>query len=941
MTENSEGRYVTAQELAEIRQRIEVLEKQHVEDVRNQKSVYQELKRLREELETVKGKPVARAEMRRQSVSAMKENVADKRKAKTIPVPTPVYNEIDQRIVNTEQTAKTKQFASTQEAVSIDQTVWERPPVIEAESEPIIAEQQNAVNRANATVAQGRNKKKKDFENKFGKNFMGIIASILIIVSIISFGSLIYRYLTDVVKISIMYTISIALTVLGTYMIVKKNRSKLIFSAVAACGTVGIYVTALIGCFGFDLYPKVVLLIIIAIWLVCVCIASKVASRMFLYIFNVGLIISVFLDASKSSNFLWDVAGYFVGITVLYIVHRSSQFKKDLMFFLQIPVITIIFYLNNACNFPTRVLMCALNLLVIIVCNLLYDLEYLSDAEGKVARILWYVSTVFSYGAALMLAYVARAEIVKILFMAVSIAICVMYHFKYSKRDRVTHLMMFYLTMSSVLLFIGTSLIGDYAGYIVPAIALLAIGLSLDNRHYKYTGYAFLFLFTFMRPEKIAIWVSIVLVLVIAALLSYFLFRKYSVAEKMILSVLIFINVLKVGTIDSDVLMHIVLPVFVILIGIPMYAVNFETKEKEILSGVFAKIISMAFLIYASSRIILLGSDFVQISVKYITCLYVLFGVFLAEQIVTLFLKKDAHTKYCGYFVATMMMLFCLAGDGNTIYGIVAVAILLISMTVYLIKDYHQTDKCILAVLYLLMIIGLERVFCPDLRTEWVIIVLSIVVILYNTPFFTKNIITGEQEKATKSFGHVMNVIFMVITSIGVFGSKSMIEHHTHGALPYIFVSVMIALYILNTKYVYITSMKKNERRKGAGNAGLLYICMKLLIMLLLTLNVFSAATYVMSICVLIFAIGCIAAGFRLQAKPFRIYGLIITLICVVKIVLFDIEYSSSIMLPLGLFITGILCFVISWGYAKLEKQNAEEISAEEMIAEEMSAEEK
>lgn len=397
--EGKENKLYTQYEIRELEARIESLERQHAEEMLIQRKVLAELKSLREELANTKGEPVAQIATTPVPVVA--------KPAPTTSKPAPVV-------------AKTKQ-------VQVNSNSVNRGPI-----------PKNAVDKPCATVAQKSNKKEVNFENKFGKNLMGIIASVLIIVSLITFGGLIYRYLTDVVKVSIMYVISIALTAVGTYMIVKKQKSKLVFSAVAACGTIGIYITSLIGCFGFELYSKAILLVIIVLWLICVCIASKIASKMFIVIFNIGLVISIFLDASGSTSYMWDIIGYFIGISIMYILHKSAEFKKDMPFLLQIPLVTICFYSFNTCNIQTKVIMCIFNLAVIFVSNFLYDLEYLSDAEGNTSRALWYVATLFSYGAAALFAFNTHNDYLRFAFFVVSVVISLIYYNKYSKRDTVT-----------------------------------------------------------------------------------------------------------------------------------------------------------------------------------------------------------------------------------------------------------------------------------------------------------------------------------------------------------------------------------------------------------------------------------------------------------------------------------------------------------------------
>ena len=66
----------------------------------------------------------------------------------------------------------------------------------------------------------------------------------------------------------------------------------------------------------------------------------------------------------------------------------------------------------------------------------------------------------------------------------------------------------------------------------------------------------------------------------------------------------------------------------------------------------------------------------------------------------------------------------------------------------------------------------------------------------------------------------------------------------------------------------------------------------------------------------------CIFIGMRKMTKPLRIYGLILALCSAVKLVLFDISYSYSISKTFSYIVCGVLCFVISYIYTRLERSS-------------------
>lgn len=74
------------------------------------------------------------------------------------------------------------------------------------------------------------------------------------------------------------------------------------------------------------------------------------------------------------------------------------------------------------------------------------------------------------------------------------------------------------------------------------------------------------------------------------------------------------------------------------------------------------------------------------------------------------------------------------------------------------------------------------------------------------------------------------------------------------------------------------------------------------------------------NIALLVIAILAIAVGFWLEHKSVRVYGLVLSLLDVVSLVLFNIDYSDSLQMAGGIILCGGLCFVISFIYSKISK---------------------
>ena len=86
--------------------------------------------------------------------------------------------------------------------------------------------------------------------------------------------------------------------------------------------------------------------------------------------------------------------------------------------------------------------------------------------------------------------------------------------------------------------------------------------------------------------------------------------------------------------------------------------------------------------------------------------------------------------------------------------------------------------------------------------------------------------------------------------------------------------------------------------------------------------NIFEIA-YIFSIVTMITALVCITVGFAAKTKGLRVYGLIVVMLCVIKLVTFDIGTTNadSMSRVVAFIVGGIVCFIISGIYNKVESK--------------------
>jgi len=279
-------------------------------------------------------------------------------------------------------------------------------------------------------------------------------------------------------------------------------------------------------------------------------------------------------------------------------------------------------------------------------------------------------------------------------------------------------------------------------------------------------------------------------------------------------------------------------------------------------------------------------------------------------------LLRDTSIRMTGY-ILLMFNVFNVLNDSEYLkVSDFYIAILVFAMIPWIKRNYNYMDKLMVMLLLIIEIINLSFRGPIDNATTYALI--GIVCLLLNMPFMRRNIITHEKETVVRNIGYIFNAI-MITTGICVVSSfeGKFVFFTTISNTPDIAVSlascILLGLACINVKS--LMKIKEQEDIMGYLN------CLKLTIVTFFILSRFCDVNYVISIVGLLMAIGFIIGGFHYKTKSFRLYGLILSMICVVKLVLSDVKYDSSVMRPIGFLIAGILCFTISWIYSRLEKK--------------------
>jgi len=664
-----------------------------------------------------------------------------------------------------------KRNGGTVKAAEVNKPAVHRPVYVpEAERVPALAKanvvkssEGNAVVSPNATetttpvsaaVSESKPvKEKTSMENKIGKNLMGIIASILVFAALIVFGGMIYEVIPDIAKVIIMYGISFAFAIVGINKMSKEGKFKVFFSSLAGCGVSAVYLSSLLAYFAFGILPAPVLVGIIVVWLVVTGLLSKKKSKIFMYICNVGLVISVMLITFDWGFYYLAAILYILGLAFIYFLNRSKSYNKDCHVFMQLAIVLMILTASNEYDCVFATIFYVVVTAILVLREFFYEINRKNLTTYIVTSSIWLLYTC-GYSAMIEKQTII-GEYASFIFVVMFTAYASLFCLKHRELSKSLTYVIYYIWAFS-LITINVGFIDEYLSFSLLALAFLVAGIIRKRIHLSIPGYFYLFLFLCAPPNALEDKYADLIVMAAIVVLFIYNTKNYNVVFK-------FINT--------------------------------------------------------------------------------------------------------GLFIAAFLT-FCYKAS----FGAVPTFIVMAALSLFI-----------------------------------------------NTKFYAKNYDTDELEKGTVIFGYVFNAL-MMLTSLYFIHETSepfMIMQKaffTDGVNIAIVCLVAIALFTVNTKRLFSSSVLPKE-------LSAVYIGVKYTVLIVFILNKMSAISFVISLVLLAFSIVCIILGFKFKFKGIRLYGLILTLVTVAKIILSDIEYDSYIYKPLGLLAAGLLCFGISWIYSRLEKQ--------------------
>lgn len=282
------------------------------------------------------------------------------------------------------------------------------------------------------------------------------------------------------------------------------------------------------------------------------------------------------------------------------------------------------------------------------------------------------------------------------------------------------------------------------------------------------------------------------------------------------------------------------------------------------------------------------------------------------------FLRKRKAYQAAALGYGILLLLIPMIGGMRTVWGLVffGSAVLLIW---FCREQYEAWMKICGYLMFLAFLLetavwGTDLAAVTDVYLSDLICFMPIVfcnILTAKVPLFRRNPKTGEEEKAFAAVTMAVQA-FLIATVLTLMGKPDAPVLH--------FAYVLLGLVLVCTN-TYSLLIRKD------GDWWGIYVALKLLLFAAVALHSYGVPVFVNDVAGIVIAFCCIVAGFLAEMrmerkyKVLRVCGLVLVLLCVVKLVLVDIRYDNMLFRAAGFFVGGILCFCISLVYNLADKR--------------------
>ncbi len=180
------------------------------------------------------------------------------------------------------------------------------------------------------------------------------------------------------------------------------------------------------------------------------------------------------------------------------------------------------------------------------------------------------------------------------------------------------------------------------------------------------------------------------------------------------------------------------------------------------------------------------------------------------------------------------------------------------------------------------------------------------------TAVFMLMVAAGYAELKLKFLGDGMiRYIFSGIATVYFLAAGSELD----GIMFWVFLLLVIVPQLVkNTK-------EQLAKARGGISGHAVVMCLKYTVLIMYVLHQYEAAGFIYSVAFLAVAGACVIAGMKLGIKVMRIYGLVVAIIGIIKLLVVDMSYDSLLLRAGAFLLAGLICLGLSFAYNMYEKK--------------------
>lgn len=811
-------------------------------------------------------------------------------------------------------------------------------------------------------------------EKALGKNIMLIAASLLVFIGVILFAIVIIPEMNDTIKQVMMYVGGLIVAGVGAVKY-KKNPENKWFLGLWACGMGVLFIALLVSHLYFESFSELTLYIMLAIWSVIVAVISKREGAVFFIINQLGIGVAITLASAKliydgDDKKLLLLLIYFL-VTEIFtnILSLKKEYGKNLIQILGF-VYNLVFIniavMINMCGFEDSYSRIILILTIVadlipIVMSLFY--HEVDDRDAFLSCVVDSIMFGMAYLSVWCVCGLKDSWLYLLIFSAVIFAVTDLCIFKRNEsgtkelKERTEDIIWKCFPALGIIISVAASDLAQ-SGILMSGIAVILYiyGKRVSSVFNEIVGKIFFTVGLFLPMKHVVMLIIAVIVFV----LTDYLERKDNVVKIIWKLIPAFGIVIAVILIDNPYAAYIALGISV---AVFVYSQLADSVFNRYFAGacfVLSLFFDMVFPVrFAGALIMLVVTDYfdreehlAKILWKLIPSLTLL-GAVLGTK------PEYASVLIFVFALAFIVCGFCFASIYNRCQGLlwyVALiyvappSLLLVLYSIIIItavlvleekksENYNVFDKITVYIIsmiaftfaaedlfgdklwYILADSFSDSALLVDLCDLLTLSVLAgINILLVALPQMRKSAVTKKNELE-------ILIVFTIFNSIAVLAMA--MEMDKENTLTPAFLAIAIILCLITSWYMI----------KNHPVAGTVHAAVKFLLLLLHTLVVYEAADYLLSVILMLYAVLVLAIGFAFEKKykesftKLRIPALVLTLLCILKLLILDFSYDSTLLRALSYLFAGILCFVISFIYTKLDKKMTAGIDPEKKTA--------